>query len=331
MKVGRTAWRWLAVGVGAVGVVAVAGWLAAPAPELVQGQVEVRRVNASAKIPGRIDSLLVQEGDVVHAGQLIAVLRSPELEAKARQADAVLEAAQAQAQKAHRGARREEVAAAAANWERARAAEELAATTYERVARLFDDGVVAEQRRDEARTQWTASRLATAAARAQYDMALQGAREEDLSAAAALVRQAEGGRAEVEAYASERYVVAPVNGEVAQRNAEPGEVVSAGLSIVTVAEVTEPWVTFNLREDRLGGLAIGDTLTVRLPALAGLEVALRVSYVAPLADFATWRATAESGGFDLRTFEVRARPVRPEPRLRAGMTALLRADRLKRS
>lgn len=325
---GRNARVAAALGGGAALLVLVL-WLTRPAPEVVQGQVEVRRVNVAAKIPGRIDTVFVDEGDIVHAGQVIAVLRSPELDAKARQADAVLAVAQAQEEKSRRGARRQEVAAAEANWARARAAEDLAATTYERIARLFDDGVVAEQKRDEARTQWSAARLATAAARAQYDMALEGARTEDRSAAAALVRQAEGGRAEVEAYSAERRVLAPVDGEVSQRSAEPGEVVGAGLPIVTVAEVSEPWATFNLREDRLGGIALGDTLTVTVPALGGRALALRVSYIAPLADFATWRATAESGGFDLRTFEVRARPVSPEPRLRAGMSVLLRADRLQ--
>ncbi|HYD51169.1 MAG TPA: efflux RND transporter periplasmic adaptor subunit, partial [Gemmatimonadaceae bacterium] len=321
---------WRAVRLGALGVLLVSGacgaWLATrPEPELLQGQVEARRVNVAAKIAGRVDSLLAAEGDAVDAGALLVVLRSPELEAKAQQTEALVAAAVAQERKAAHGARSQEIVAARAGWQRAVEAERLAETTYRRLQQLFDEGVVAAQRRDEAETQRNAARLATQTARAQLDLALAGARTEDRSAAEALVRQARGGRAEVRAFEQETRLTAPVAGEVAQRMAERGEIVAAGMPILTIVDLSDAWVTFNLREDRLARVGIDSTLSVIVPALGGRVVPVRVSYIAPAGDFATWRATGESGGFDLRTFEVRARPARRVAGLRPGMSVLLPA------
>ena len=325
----RGRWVMAAVVIAAVGAVA---WFATrPDPEVLQGQVEVRKVNVATKIPGRIDSLLVREGDVVKAGQLVVVLRSPELDAKAQQTEGQLAAAQAQDQKAQHGARAQEIAAAQANWQRAVEAERLAATTNGRVQNLFNEGVVAAQRRDEAQTQLSAAHLTTQAAKAQYDLAVAGARTEDKASAQAIVRQAQGGRAEVRAYQAETRVTAPISGEVSQRTVEPGEIVSAGLPIITIADLHDAWVTFNLREDRLGTIGMDSVLHVAIPALGGREVAVRVSYISPVGDYATWRSTGEAGGFDLRTFEVRARPTTTVAGLRPGMTVLLRGDQLRKS
>jgi HlyD family secretion protein len=298
--------------------------------DVLQGQVEVRKVNVSSKIPGRLDSIFVREGDRVRAGQLMAVLRSPEFAAKAEQASGALDAAVAQQAKAERGARVQDIGVARANWQRAVAAESLATITFARMQTLFDEGVVAAQRFDEARAQRTAAQLTTTAARNVLDLTVAGARSEDRTAASALVRQARGGRAEVESYIDEMRITAPIDGEITQRTVEPGEIVAAGLAIVTVADLSDAWVTFNVREDRLSGLAIDSVLHVTLPALGDREVALTVSYIAALGDFATWRATGEAGGFDLRTFEVRARPSRSVEGLRPGMTVLLRLSALGR-
>jgi HlyD family secretion protein len=321
----RIALAGLALAVLAAGV----WWAARPAPELIQGQVEVRQVSVSSKIPGRIDSVLVREGDRLTAGQPVAVLRSPEIEAKARQADASVEAARAQRAKARSGARAEEVRAARAQWERAEEAARLAATTMERIQALYEEGVVAEQKRDEAATRLRTSRSAAEAARAAYEMAESGARAEDRDAAGALVRQAEGGRAEVQAYLDETRLYAPLSGEVVERVVEPGELVGPGMPVVAVVDLTDAWVTFSLREDRLAGLRVGTPFQVVVPALGDRTVDLTVSYIAAMGDFATWRSTRQSGGFDLRTFEVRARPDGPVEGLRPGMSVLLPADALR--
>lgn len=292
-------------------------------PEVLQGQVEVKRVSVSAKLPGRVEEILVREGETVEAGQVIARLSSPELDAKLMQIDASIDAAQAQESKAESGARAEEIRAAQANWERAQAGATLAKSTYDRVEQLYADGVVPAQKRDEAQAQLRASQMLANAARAQYDMARAGARTEDRAAASALVRQAEGGRAELEAYLAETTVKTPIAGEVASQIVEAGELVSAGLPIVIVADLEDAWVSFHVREDRLANLSMGAQFTGQVPALNHQEIALEVSYIAAMGDFATWRSTRASGGYDLKTFEVRARPATPVPGLRPGMSVIV--------
>jgi HlyD family secretion protein len=291
-------------------------------PDLVQGEVEAAQVDVSAKIPGRVAEVLVDVGQRVKKGDTLARLASPEIGAKLDQATAARAAAGAQSAKADRGARGEEIRAAESQWVRAEAAATLGRTTWERLERLSRDGVVPAQRRDEAEANWKAARAAADAAKAVYDMALAGARGEDKDAAAAVVRQAQGAVSEVEAYLGEMTLVAPRDGEVAARNVEPGELTAPGYPVITIVDLSDAWVVFNLREDRLAGLKVGDRLTARVPAL-GREVELRVSTLAPLADFATWRSTSASGGFDLKTFEVRAKPPLPVEGLRPGMSAIV--------
>jgi len=291
-------------------------------PDLVQGEVEAAQVDVSAKIPGRVAEVLVDVGQKVKKGDALARLASPEISAKLDQASAARAAASAQSTKADRGAREEEIRAAEGQWQRAEAAAAFAKTTWERLERLSRDGVVPAQRRDEAEANWKAARAAADAAKAVRDMAVAGARREDRDAAAAVVRQAQGAVSEVEAYLGETTLVAPRDGEVSARNIEPGELTAPGYPVLTLVDLSDAWIVFNLREDRLAGLKVGDRLAARVPAL-GREVELRVTTLAPLADFATWRSTSASGGFDLKTFEVRAKPDVPVDGLRPGMSAVV--------
>ena len=291
-------------------------------PDLVQGEVEAAQVDVSSKLPGRVAEVLVELGQAVRKGDPVARLESPEVQAKLDQAAAARAAATAQSEKADHGAREEELRAAENNWRRAEAAAGLARTTWERLERLQRDGVVPAQRRDEAEAGWKAARAAADAARAAWDMALAGARREDKAAARAVVRQAQGAVSEVEAWLGETTLRAPRDGQVSARNVEPGELAAPGYPVVSLVDLRDAWVVFNLREDRLAGLKVGQRLTARVPAL-GREVELVVSAISPLADFATWRSTSASGGFDLKTFEVRARPLQPVDGLRPGMSALV--------
>jgi HlyD family secretion protein len=315
-----------------LGVVAVAGvwafvrtWqrVAQPAPEILQGQIEATEIDVSSKIAGRLDAIAVIEGAAVRKGDLIATLDSPEINAKLAQVRATRAAAAAQRDKADRGAREEEIRAAEATWRRAHEAAILAETTFRRVERLARDGVAPAQRRDEAETVWKSSREAEAAAKAVYDMALNGARAEDKASAAAMVGVADGAIAEVEAYLQETNVHAPAAGQVYRRNLEPGEMVAPGLPIVTLVDLDDVWAVFHVREDRLPGLTVGSRIQVSVPALGNTRTEFQVSYVAPEADYATWRPTSAQGGFDVKSFEVRARPVGHLEGLRPGMSAIV--------
>lgn len=310
----------------ALAVLALIGlglWLAwRPAPDQLQGIVDARELRVSSKIPGRLAQIHVEEGAGVTQGQLIATIDSPEALAKETQASAVVEAAEAQADKAEAGARSTDITAAEAQWRRAAAAADLAQVTFERVARLADEGVVAGQKRDEARTNMIAADQAARAARAQYDAALGGARREDKRAAKAQANQARGAAAEVAAALSETRVLAPASGEVGRRLAQPGELVGAGFPIMFVTQTASPWVTLTVREDQLGGMAMGREYTGTIPALSGAKARFRVSFMAPAGDYATWRATRQSSGFDIKGFEVRLAPTKPIEGLRPGMTVL---------
>ena len=298
-------------------------FLREPAVEFIQGEVDATQVDLAVKLAGRVSTIWVKEGQSVEKGDHLLDLDIPEIQAKLRQASAAEQAAGAQRDKAFAGARRQEVQAAMSLWLQAKEAADLAEKTYRRIESLYADGVVPAQRRDEAEAKWNASREAAAAAQSQYDMAQEGTRKEDRRSAAALVDQAGGAVSEVKSYLSETRLDAPIGGEVVHVLADPGELVSPGYPIVTILDLTDVWVTFNIREDNLAGLRMGETFTVRVPALGGRTFNVMVSYISALGDFATWRATSASGGFDLKTFEVRARPVEPVDGLRPGMSVLV--------
>ncbi|MFC3551007.1 HlyD family secretion protein [Lysobacter cavernae] len=323
----RTGLRLLLV-IAALAVIGVLVWWLRPGEPLLQGQVEATQVNVGAKVPGRIDTVLVREGAAVKKGQVLATLATPEIQAKASQADAVVAAARALEDKAKNGAQPQDIDAARMQWQAAERGADLAQVTYARVQRLYNEGVLPQQKRDEAFAQAKATRAQADAANAVYRKAHDGARPEDLRAAQAQLAQAEGGRNEVQAYLDERQVRAPIAGEVSTRVLEPGEVAAAGAPIVVIADLSDLWVSFNLREDRLAGARIGREFEAQVPALKKSGVRMRIDYLAPLADFATWRSSRDLGGFDLRTFELRARPLQPVPGLRPGMSVLLPASTL---
>ena len=296
-----------------------------PREQFLQGQMEARRVLVAGKVPGRIERLYVHEGDVVYKDSLIAVISSPEIEAKKMQARGALGAAKAQASKARNGARSEDIAALKAMADRAQEAATLAKNTYNRVQKLYNEGVLPLQKRDEAETQMKASQSAADAARAQYNQAVAGARSEDKAAANALVMQAKGANAEVDAYLEETKIRTPITGEVSLKLAEEGEVVGSGMPIIAVTDLNDSWAVFHLREDYLKNVSKGKKFYLQVPAL-DKTIEMTVSYIASVGDYATWRSSKESSGFDLKTFEVRMRPTHKVENLRPGMSVLLPAD-----
>lgn len=299
-------------------------WYASrPAPDVFQGQMEARETDIAPKVPGRIAQVLVKEGDKVAIGTQLITIDSPEVAAKLEQATAARDAARAVSAKAEAGARAEEIRMAQANWQRAQAAADLAQNSLKRVEALAREGLIAEQKRDEALTNYRAARDLAAAARAQYDMAKAGARAEDKAAAAAQARQVSGVVAEVEAAKAETELKSPVAGEVAKVFARPGELSPQGVAVVTVVDLQDQWAVFNVREDKLQRFAEGKEIDVVIPALGNRKARMKVYYVAALPDFATWRATHANQGFDARTFEVRARPAAPIDGVRPGMSVIV--------
>ncbi len=324
----RRPWLALAIVLAVLLLVAWGFWRAAqPAPLYFQGQMEARETDIAPKVTARIAKVRVTEGQKIQPGDLLVEMDSPEVRAKLAQAEAARDAAQAQADKAQAGARPQEVQMARLNWQRAQTAADLAQTSLRRVQSLFDQGLVAAQKRDEADANWRASRDQALAARAQYEMAASGARQEDRSAAQAQARQVQGVVAEVEAARAETELRSPVGGEVVQVLARQGELSPQGVAVVTVVDLSDQWVVLNVREDQLARFAQGSRFTGRLPGLDNREAGFEVYYLGVLPDFATWRATRAGQGFDARTFEVRARPQQPIAGARPGMSVVVEGGR----
>ncbi|EAS66614.1 hypothetical protein C0W92_08525 [Photobacterium angustum] len=314
----------------AVPVIAVVGWLGytfwhayQPQPERMQGQIEAQQYNISSKVPGRIDQVLVRKGDEVKPGQLIFTILSPEINAKLEQAKAGEQAAGALAEEAEKGARRQQIAAAEDQWRKATAAAKLMKTTYVRVNNLYKDGVIAEQKRDEAFTQWQAAQYTESAAYQMYEMAKEGARVETKRAAQEKVKMAAGAVAEVEAYVADTKISSWHQGEVSQVLLHDGELAPQGFPVVNIIDINDAWAVFNVREDKLKDYQEGKEFNVTIPALGDKTYSFKVTHVAVMGDFATWRATDTAKGFDMRTFEVEARPTQPIDGLRVGMSVIV--------
>lgn len=291
-------------------------------PEVIQGQAEATEYRVSSKVPGRILKFLVDEGDQVKAGDTLAILEAPDVMAKLSQAQAAEEAAVAMNEKAERGTRQEQLQAAFEMWQKAKAGLEIAEKSYNRVNRLFEQGVMSAQKRDEAKAQYEAMKATERAANAQYTMAKNGAQREDKEMAAAQVKRAQGAVAEVNSYISETYLTASADGEVTEIFPKVGELVGTGAPVMNVARLSDMWVTFNVREDFLKDFTVGGEIEAYLPALEK-SAKFKVTYMKDLGSYAAWKATKTTGQFDLKTFEVKAKPIEPVENLRPGMSAII--------
>ena len=290
--------------------------------EIIQGQAEVNEYRISSKIPGRILRILVTEGQKVNAGDTLAILEAPDIEAKLAQAEAVRSAATAQNAKAQKGAREEEIQATYEIWQKAKAGKDIMEKSYRRVENLFTQGVVSEQKRDEAKAQYDAAAATEKAALAQYTMAKNGAENEIKEMAAAQMHQAEGVVAEVNAYIGETVLTASIAGEVSEIFPMVGELVGTGAPIMNIAVIDDMWTTFNVREDFLTTIEMGSIKKAYVPALE-TDIQVRITYIRDIGSYAAWKATKANGQYDLKTFEVRGVPVEPVDGLRPGMTVLL--------
>ena len=292
-------------------------------PELIQGQVEVSEYRVSSKVPGRILELRVKEGDWVKVGDTLAILDAPEVRAKMEQARSAESAAAAQEQMARNGAREEQVRGAYNVMQQAKAGMDIAEKSYQRIQRLFDEGVVSAQKRDEVYANYMAMQAQYKAAESQYDMARNGARTEDKAAAAALVGRARGAVDEVRSYIHETVQTAQMEGEVTDVYPKVGELVGTGSPIMSIAVMSDLWGTFNVREDQLGDLQVGHTFTAYVPAF-DRQLQMKVYYMKDQGSYAVWKATKANGQYDLKTFEVKARPVETIEGLRPGMSLIIK-------
>ena len=305
-------------------IVALIGHLALQRdPEEIQGEMEVEEYRVSGKVPGRILALLAKEGDFVHAGDTLAIIEAPEVNAKMVQAQSAADAATAIAQMTQNGARKEQIQAAAQILEQAKAGLEIAEKSYNRMKKLHEEEVISAQKFDEAEAMYKSAQAQVKTAQSNYQMAVNGARDEERRAAAATAGQARGAVQEVQGYVRETIQRAQMAGEVTDVYPKVGELVGTGTPIMSIAMMDDQWATFNIREDQLKGMKVGQEITVRIPAL-DIEAKMKITSMKDKGSFAVWKSTKASGQYDQKTFEVKARPSQAIDGIRPGMSVILK-------
>lgn len=307
----------------AVLALALVGFLFLNKPaEIIEGQVEGTSIRISGKLPGRVMEFYVREGDTVKAGDTLVRIHSSVAEAQLDQAEAMEAVAEAGNRKVDAGTRTQIVAAARDLWQQAKAAVSITQKTYQRMENLYNEGVISEQKRDEAKAAYDAAVAGESAAKSQYDLAVAGAQKEDKAAAQAMVDAAGGNVKMVKAVLEDSYLVAPDNGTIDQIYPEPGELVAMGAPIISLLKTGDRWITFNVREELLRDLKMGENVKVRIPAISDDEYAMKIYYIRDMGSYATWRSTKSTGSWDSRTFQIKARPEQDIPGLRPGMSVI---------
>ena len=303
------------------GIVGLSVWyLARPQPLIVQGEADATRIDIAARVDGRVGKRPVERGQNVAAGQLLFEIDNPELITKWREAQAGVDVAQAQLANILVGTRAEVVAQRKAALESAQSNFQLANKTYARVKDLAGSGNAPLQRLDEVTNSLEVAKRDQDRAELAYDEAMNGATKEERAIAQTNVLKAQASVDAIKADVDELTVKAPIAGQVYQIGAEVGEYVSPGVPLLSLIDLGDVWLRFNLREDLVKGLKVGDRFKMRVPALGDKEIEAQIKLIETRGEYAGWRATRATGDFDLRTFAVRAYPVSPLPALRPGMS-----------
>ena len=295
-------------------------------PLVLQGQAEATEIRISGKLPGRIDTFLVEEGQWVKQGDTLVVINSPTVEAKYRQVDALKQVAVEQNKKIDAGTRKQIIATAQQLWNKTQSDLTLARTTYNRILTLYKDSVVTSQRKDEVEAMYKAAVAAERAAYEQYQMAVDGAQKEDKASAASMVDAARSTVDEVSALLVDARLTAPENGQIATIFPKRGELVAPGTPIMNLVVMDDIHVVLNVREDLMPQFKMDETFVADVPAIGKKNIEFKIYYISPLGSFATWKSTKQTGSYDLRTFEIHARPTQKVDDLRPGMSVLLTLD-----
>jgi HlyD family secretion protein len=308
-------------------VAAIAGlsiwFLVRPQPLLVQGEVDATRLDIAARIDGRVADIPVTRGENVAAGAVLVRIDNPENIAKREQAVAGKLVSDAQLANINAGTRPEVIAARKAALERAQASVVLAQKTYDRISQLAEHGNAPQARLDQVTDSLHESQRAVDQAKSAYEQAVNGYTAEERQIAVANVQKAASDIAAVQSIIDQMVITAPLAAQVYKRNVEPGEYISPGVPLVTLIDLNDLWIHFDLREDLVRRLKVGDRFAVRIPALADRRITVEVKLIATKGEYASWRATRATGDFDLRTFSIRAYPVEQVPELRPGMSAYM--------
>ena len=290
---------------------------------VLQGQIEATEIRISGKLPGRVDTFLVAEGQTVRRGDTLVGISSPEAYAKLQQASAMENVAKYQNEKIDEGTRLQIIRTAEELWNKSKTDLQLARTTFQRIQALYKDSVVSAQRYDEAEALYKVALSAERATYQQYLLAKDGAQKQDRESARSMVIVAQGTVNEVQSVLQDAWLTAPTNGEIATIYAQCGELVGTGTPLMNLVILEDCHVVLNVREDYLPHFRMGEIFQGKVPALGNELRPFKVNYISPLGSFATWKSTDTDNGYDMRTFEIHALPMEKADGLRPGMSVLV--------
>ena len=314
------------IGLVAIVIISLIGILTMSRSRVVlQGQIEATEIRISGKLPGRVDTFLVAEGQSVKRGDTLVGISSPEAYAKLQQANAMENVAKYQNEKIDEGTRYQIIRTAEEIWNKSKTDLQLATTTYQRIQALYKDSVVSAQRYDEAEALYKVALAAERAAHQQYLLAKAGAQKQDKESARSLVDAAQGTVNEVQSVLQDAWLTAPTSGEIATIYVQCGELVGTGTPIMNLVVLEDCHVVLNVREDYLSNFQMNGTFTGKVPALGHQEIVFQVNYISPLGSFATWKST-DNSSYDMRTFEIHALPKESADGLRPGMSVLVELE-----
>lgn len=315
------------IGLVAVVVISLIGILTMSRTHVVlQGQIEATEIRISGKLPGRVDTFFVAEGQAVKRGDTLVGISSPEAWAKLQQANAMENVAKFQNEKIDEGTRLQIIRTAEELWNKSKTDLQLAKSTFQRIQALYKDSVVSAQRYDEVEALYQSAIAAERAAHQQYLLAKAGAQKQDKESARSLVDAAQGTVSEVQSVLQDAWLTAPANGEIATIYVQCGELVGTGTPIMNLVVLQDCHVVLNVREDYLSNFQMGQTFVGKVPALGHKEIVFQVNYISPLGSFATWKST-DNSSYDMRTFEIHALPMESVNGLRPGMSVLVEMDK----
>lgn len=287
----------------------------------LQGEVEVNRVDVAARVQGRASEINYNVGDNVKQGDVLAILSSPALMAQRDLVQSQLDVAIANRNITY-STRQETIDAQKAALEKAQADLLLAKQSYDRLQQLSEKNLISKQQYDEASNQLAVAERARDAAKANYDLTVNGNSAEAKALADAQVKQAQSALEQINVEVKELTVVSPIDGQITNRIAEIGQLYNPGTPLFSLVNLDDAWVTFNVREDWLNNAKVGDVYKITIPALKK-QISVEITAINALGSYANWRATKATGDFDLKTFEVRAKPVEKVEGLRPGMSATI--------
>lgn len=311
----------IVLGLLLVALIAILYWVSGREKEFViQGEVEANRVDISVRVQGRAEELFYELGDNVKKGDLLVVLENPAMLAQQITAEAQYNVAVANRNVAY-STRPEQIEIQKALLAAADDAVILAKHSFDRVQKAIDKGGISQQVFDEVKTAYEVALKDQLAAQANLQLAETGASIETKHLADAQVEQAKAALNQVNTDVNTLKVYATTDGQVTAKVAEVGQLYNPGSPLYSLIDLSNLWVTFNVREDFLGSAKIGDTFEVEVPAL-GITTEVKITALNALGQYANWRATKATGEFDLRTFEVRAKPVKGLDGLRPGMSII---------